>query len=133
MVRDFNDGKILHGFNDAVGAIGWFAVDRTYKESYGEKGCLESLASGKGILRKVRELISTKEDYSGYFKDASLQNLIIGDVFEAYKQKDPVAQKVIKESVELWGVTAANIISAFNPEILIFGGAVFGGIFFIDE
>ncbi len=128
------DGKILHGFNDAVGAIGWFAVDRTYRDSYSEKGCLESLASGKGIIIRVKEALNITEDYLGYFKDIKIQNLVIGDVFEAYKQKDPIAQKIIKESVELWGITAANIISAFNPEILIFGGGVFGpGIFFIDE
>ena len=48
------------------------------------------------------------------------------DVFEALEDRDPVAVKVINEAIQCWGMAAANLVSLFNPEKIIFGGGVFG-------
>jgi glucokinase len=48
------------------------------------------------------------------------------DVFAALGEGDPIAEKTIDNAIELWGMAAANLVSLFNPEIVIFGGGVFG-------
>ncbi|MDH5604354.1 MAG: ROK family protein, partial [Cyclobacteriaceae bacterium] len=34
--------------------------------------------------------------------------------------------KVIDQAIVYWGMAAANLVSIFNPECIIFGGGVFG-------
>ncbi len=128
------DGKILHGFNDGVGAAGWLALTRPFKEEYSSRGCLEYLASRKGILNCAREAMLKNPNFGRTLKQKDINKLNINDVFEAYENKDPLAQKVMKEAIEIWGMTAANLISLFNPEIIIFGGTLFGpALRFLDE
>jgi glucokinase len=47
-------------------------------------------------------------------------------LFDAFEQCEPVSQEVLREAVEYWGMAAANLVSLFNPEKIIFGGGVFG-------
>lgn len=127
------DGRILYGHNDIVGAAGWLTSSTQYKNEFKETGSLESLASWKGILRKIIEYVKAK-NYNGRLKNISLEKLSINDLITACEEKDPVAKKIVKESVELWGVASANLISLFNPEILIFGGSLFGpALKFLDR
>jgi glucokinase len=118
------DGKILHGFNDGAGAAGWMTFNPPFKEEYRTKGCLEFLASGKGLIDLLCKTIREKENYNGILK--SEDKLTFQDIFKAYEMKDPAAREVIKTAIEVWGMAAANLINLFNPEILIFGGALFG-------
>jgi glucokinase len=37
-----------------------------------------------------------------------------------------MAVAVLDNAIELWGMAAANLVSLFNPEIIVFGGGVFG-------
>ena len=120
------DGHILHGSNDIAGAIGWMALQKPFLEKYRSCGCFEYHASGEG-LAKVAE-----EYYTSYFSDSAKdQQLNSGtinahDLFEAYTAADPLAIRVISEAVEFWGMAAANLVSLFNPQKIIFGGGIFG-------
>jgi len=46
-------------------------------------------------------------------------------VFEAESAGDPVATSVIDDAVQYWGMAVANLVSLFNPEMIIMGGGVF--------
>jgi glucokinase len=128
------DGKILHGFNDGVAAVGWLAMDKHFKDVYKSRGFFEFKASGNGILLSVREELEKNKKYRSLLRRKEAGELTIPDVFAAYDKKDKIAIKVIKESIKYWGITSANLISLFNPEIIIFGGSLFGPAFrFIDE
>lgn len=120
------DGRILHGFNDGVGAVGWLAVERRFKEEFKSKGCLEYLASGKGILNSVRENLLKNPHQGKLLSNKDIHTITIDDVFKAYSLKDGIAVKVITDCIEYWGIAVANLISLFNPELIIFGGSLFG-------
>lgn len=127
------DGRILHGFNDGVGAIGWMTANCKFKDEFKSKGTLEYISSSKGILNSVREMI-LKEEKARVLNNKDIQLLTVEDIFKAYELKDPIAIKVVNNCVELWGIAVANLISLLNPEIIIFGGALFGpAIKFIDR
>lgn len=106
-------GKIVRGHGDVAGAIGWLAIDRPFKPRYKEHGCFEDQASGPGLVRVARDLMDTSYAQTG-------------DVFAAYDRGDEIAAQVIDNAIELWGMVAANLVSLFNPEIIVFGGGVFG-------
>ena len=54
-------GKILRGANDIAGAIGWMALEQSFHRHYKDFGCFESSASGEGIARAARKIISEKK------------------------------------------------------------------------
>lgn len=118
------DGKILHGFNDGAGASGWMAINQPFREEYGNKGCFEHLASSRGLLNFVHEFLKNKKDYKGILRKA--EPLTAQDIFTAYELKDTIAKEAVKYAVDLWGMASANLVNLFNPEILIFGGTLFG-------
>jgi len=63
---------------------------------------------------------------AGYKGLLSGRNLRAEDVFRAYGPRDPIAQSVLADCIEFWGMAAANLISLLNPEVIVFGGGVFG-------
>jgi glucokinase len=118
------DGKILRGADDIAGAIGWLALESEYLEKYEKYGCFEYHASGNGLVREAEDLLRT-ETYDNHSK-LNLNNLSTTAILEAYTQQDTVAEMVIRKAVGLWGKASANLISLFKPEIIVFGGGLFG-------
>jgi glucokinase len=119
-------GRVLRGRGDVAGAIGWLALDRPYVGRYVIHGCFEDQASGPGLVRVARDLMDRDAHYVGALRQPPPEDLDAGAVFAAYDRGDPVAVRVIDNAVELWGMAAANLVSLFNPEIIVFGGGVFG-------
>jgi len=127
------DGKTVRGSNDAAGAIGWLALKKPYLDKYKSYGCFEYHASGEGLVRVAKELLSTDRNYKGKFKK-NIDELSTPDIFNALNENDPMARKVIKQAIEFWGMTVANLVSLFNPEKIILGGGVFGpALIFLDD
>lgn len=119
------DGKTIRGSNDAAGAIGWLALEKPYLDKYKSYGCFEYHASGEGLVRVAKELLSTDRNYKGKLKE-NIDNISTRDIFKAFNENDSIARKVIKQAIEYWGMTVANLVSLFNPEKIILGGGVFG-------
>jgi glucokinase len=117
-------GHVLRGHGDVAGAIGWMALGRPFASRFVQHGCFEDQASGPGLVRVARDLMAEDPGYDGQLlrKD----DLDAGDVFRAFDDGDTLAAKVIDNAVELWGMASANLVSLFNPEIIVFGGGIFG-------
>ena len=126
-------GRVLRGTGDVAGAIGWLALDRPFHLRYIQHGCFEDQASGPGIVRVTRDVMEGQPGYDGALRRAG-DALTAADVFAAYEHADVVAERVIENAIELWGMAAANLVSLFNPELIIFGGGVFGpALKFLDR
>jgi glucokinase len=117
------DGKILGGSDDIAGAIGWIALQKPFRAEYISCGCFEHHASGEGLVKTAREFIAADGNYSGVLKN---KNFTTADIFKAHEAGDPIAKKVLQQAIEFWGMAAANLVSLFNPEKIIFGGGIFG-------
>jgi glucokinase len=116
-------GQILRGAHDIAGAIGWFALERPFRDQFISSGCFEGMASGEGIAKQAVKFAVEDQDYKGLLKDREIH---AHDVFEAYVKDDPIAIKVIASAIELWGMAIANLVSLFDTEKIILGGGVFG-------
>ena len=120
------EGEILRGQGDVAGAIGWLALDRPYRDEYNSCGCFEYQASGMGLARAAKDYLKHFPEYDGPIKQIPAEQITSYDIFGAYQENDPIAVKVIENAIQLWGMTAANLVSLFNPEIIVFGGGIFG-------
>ena len=126
-------GRVLRGTGDLAGAIGWLALDRPFHLRYVQHGCFEDQGSGPGLVRVARDFIEGDAEYDGALRHAG-DELSAVDIFTAYEHDDRIAERVIENAIELWGMAAANLVSLFNPELIVFGGGVFGpAIRFLDR
>ena len=119
-------GAVLRGAHDIAGAVGWMALDRPYRAEYDACGCFESHASGTGIAQQARRRLAESPDHDGPLGRIDPARLTAQDVFAASDQGDPLAEAVLADAVALWGMALANLVSLFNPEVVVFGGGLFG-------
>jgi glucokinase len=128
------DGRIIRGHGDIAGAVGWMGLQRPFRDAYKPCGCFEYHASGEGIVKVTREMLIKEKEYSGYLGTLDLDRITTRDIFAAYDEGDRIARFALDEAVVIWGMAAANIVSTFNPEIIVLGGGVFGpAVRFIDR
>ena len=120
------DGRVLRGHGDVAGAIGWLALGRPFAPRYVRHGCFEDQASGPGLVRVALDLMARETGYKGELLAKTAGDLDAADIFSAYDNRDAVAIEVIDNAIELWGMAAANLVSLFNPEMIVFGGGIFG-------
>ncbi|MDR0541002.1 MAG: ROK family protein [Dysgonamonadaceae bacterium] len=122
------NGQILEGHAGISGAAGWLALDMKFETDYVQYGCFESNASGNGIARYAQRLLNDDSLlYKGsILREYPVENVTAHEVFDAWAKNDPLAVHVIDRAVQLWGMAAANVVSLFNPEIIVWGGGVFG-------
>ena len=120
------NGNILRGSHDISGAVGWMALTRPFLDEYVNYGCFEYHASGDGIARVARNLLSQHEEYAGNLRNLNPQQISSHDVFSAYDSGDVIAKQVFDICIGYWGMAIANFVSIFNPEKILLGGGVFG-------
>ena len=109
-------GRMITGFNGGGGEVGH--IPTSYHPDWqcgcGKYGCLEATASASGIIRAAREYPQFQER----------ERLTARDVFDAAKDGDPDAQKVVTEAGHAVGHCAAILACVLNPEIILIGGGV---------
>lgn len=114
-------GNIIRGAQDIAGAVGWMALDTPFQDKYIGCGCFEYHASGEGIGKVYSEKFNVA---NGQFQNTTALSAL--DVFKMFEESDHIASTVINECIMYWGMAAANLVSIFNPQKVIFGGGVFG-------
>ncbi|HEY5270568.1 MAG TPA: ROK family transcriptional regulator [Anaerolineales bacterium] len=113
------DGALYRGSKEASGEIGNMIPGREFLgKNYQDFGALESVASGTGIADRARELLSSQRSQQ------ELLDLMAEDVFDAARKGEPWAWTVINETVDYLAIAIANLVSAFDPELVVLGGGV---------
>lgn len=128
------DGQVLRGADDIAGSIGWLALTDPFLPEYEQYGCFEYHASGPGITRIAEDIYTHDRDLFKDLDQVGVEQMTTSDIFKAFNEGNPLANKVIGQAIRFWGKACANLVSLFNPEIIIFGGGVFGpAIQFLDD
>ena len=127
-----SDGRIIRGHGDVAGAIGWLALDRPFAPRFVQHGCFEDQASGPGLVRVALDLMATDTGYDGVLLTRS--TIDASHIFAAFADGDRIARRTVDNAIELWGMAAANLVSLLNPEMIVFGGGIFGpALQFLDR
>lgn len=113
------DGSLYRGAREASGEIGNMIPGREFLgKNYQDFGALESVASGTGIAARARALLESQRNQT------DLADLMAEDVFEAGRKGEAWAWSVINETVDYLAVAIANLVSFFDPELVVLGGGV---------
>ncbi len=115
------DGKLYAGRSGFAGEIGHMHMFNNEILCHcGKKGCLETEASGRALMRIVKNRIAAGE--SSFLTHNGKADFDINDVVDAVVNEDPLCLDVIEHIGYVLGETVANLINVFNPELVVIGG-----------
>lgn len=120
------NGKLYTGVLGAGGEIGHMTIDVNGPRcNCGNVGCWETLASGTALAREAVKHIKEGASTSIVeFAGGDLTKVDAKVVFEAAKQGDRLANKLIARLGYYLGVGLTNVVNIFNPELILIGGGV---------
>lgn len=117
-------GGLVRGAHELSGCAGWMVVTDEPAPKGQRLGQLESLAAGPAIARAAkRELARSK---GGLLKEIPADRIDSYMVAEAARRGDMVGIEVYLRVGRLLGYCVANLVSLFDPEIVVIGGGLAG-------
>ena len=123
------DGHLLSGTRGFAGELGHvtfpFAADRPC--GCGRHGCLQTVASAKGIVTTTRHLLNVS-DHPSILRSIDADKITAKIVCEAAMQGDELAKEVYDYTGRCLGKAAAEFAAFTDPEaIILFGGVANAG------
>jgi len=120
------DGKIYYGNDGFTGEFGHLQVVPNGELCYcGKLGCLETVASGKALIRIAKEKI-LKGDKTILLDEEKfdVNNLDARDILEAANRGDQFSIELLERTGKYLGQGIGYLINIFNPEKIILGGGI---------
>ena len=133
------NGKILTGINGAAGELGHMVIAHDGVPCpCGRRGCFEAYSSATALVRMTKERLRE-------LKAQGISTLMLDmcendpekantrTAFDASKQNDKEASRLIGEYLSYLACGIANLINIFQPEVLTIGGGLSGeGNYLLD-
>lgn len=119
-------GRLFRGSNGYAGEIGHMTVDPNGEPcGCGKRGCWETMVGPRAIVRRVRRALeSGKESSILSAVGNDLNQIDMNVVVQAAQAGDPVARAALEEVGVYLGIGISNLVNAFNPEMVVLGGAL---------
>jgi glucokinase len=118
------NGQLVRGAANYAGELGHWEIEPDGELcACGQRGCLESIASGSGILVQVRARLSEGEP-SSLSEAAYRPDFNAGDVFRAAEAGDRLAAQVGDRAARALGIALTGLVNLLNPSLIVFGGGV---------
>ncbi|HXT25386.1 MAG TPA: ROK family protein [Candidatus Eisenbacteria bacterium] len=122
------DGKIFHGRTGSAAEGGHVSIDFHGPAcNCGKKGCIEALASGTAIARRAREALGARGNAGSELlatAKGEVSAIRCEMVGAAAKTGDPIALKILADTMEYLAAWLGNIVDLLEPEVMILGGGV---------
>ncbi|MDI7247824.1 MAG: ROK family transcriptional regulator [Bacillota bacterium] len=118
------DDRLYRGRNDGAGEIGHMTVDIDGPQcKCGNFGCLDVMASGTAIARKmISDIKRGAETLCRDLVGGDVESITMDIVLEAAAMGDSHARAIVEESGRYVGIGLANLVNCFNPELIVLGG-----------
>ncbi len=128
------NGHLLSGARGFAGELGHvtfpFAADRMC--GCGRKGCLETVASARGIVETAKRMMADSDRPSS-LRDIPQDQLTSKNICEAAMRGDVLAKEVFDFTGACLGKAAAEFAAFTDPEaIILFGGVAKAGDLLIE-
>lgn len=123
------NGHLLSGARGFAGELGHitfpFAADRMC--GCGRKGCLETVASARGIVETAKKMMS-ESDKESTLRSIPFEELSSKAIADAANDGDQLAKEVYDFTGKCLGMAAAEFAALTDPEaIILFGGVAKAG------
>ncbi len=122
------EGRIHHGRTGAAAEGGHVTID--YHGPLcgcGKRGCIEVLAAGPAIARRARTKLTeqpTRESVLRKLSGGNVEATTSEMVGQSNAAGDPLANEILRETVDLLAVWLGNIVDILEPDVIIIGGGV---------
>lgn len=122
----YTNGKIYRGSTGLSGELGHITVSENGPIcNCGNRGCLESIASGPGILKRAREGIENGIITSiTSLINNNFNNLSVDLIAREAKNGDKFAYSLMNRTGEYIGIAIATTLNLFGPELVVLGGGI---------
>ncbi len=117
-------GKLYIGVSGSAGEIGHTIVEPNGQLcACGSRGCLETVATTGAIVARARQKLLRGRD-SRLLEQAGghIERVTWSLVADLAREHDPVAAEVVREAGDYLGIAVANVVTLFNPALVIVGG-----------
>jgi glucokinase len=115
-------GRLVRGAHELSGCAGWMVVTDEHGPEAQRVGQLESLAAGPAIARAAKKELARGK--GGLLKEIPAERIDAYEVAEAARRGDMLGIEVYVETGRLLGYGVANLVSLFDPEIVVIGGGL---------
>jgi glucokinase len=115
-------GQVVRGAHELSGCAGWLTVSLADVSNASAVGEFESLAAGPGVANTARKRLQGGEASS--LSQFDLPKITAHEVAEAARKGDQLALDIFHRAGRLLGFGVANMVSMFDPEIVIIGGGM---------
>jgi len=116
-------GQLLHGSQFLAGEIGHIPMNEiSYPCVCGLTGCLETMASGTGIVRQARDYLQA--GHPTLLRQIPSEQIASEEVSKACDAGDRLAIDIMNRTGRLLGKGLAAAITLFSPDVLVIGGGV---------
>lgn len=119
-------GKLFTGFGDAGMEIGHMCIHPSgVRCNCGSRGCWEQYGSAKALVRMTREeMHRNPKSLLWEFAEEDLFKVTARTPFQAARQDDASAKKVLYRYHESLAIGLTNIVNILQPELLCLSGGV---------
>ncbi len=111
----FSNGRFVGGRDLMAGELGHIRIDPAASDQCrcGKTGCLEAIVSSPNLVRQFLERSGLEPRLHSGFR--------VIDVFNRFRQGDPIAAEVIARASKYLGLALSYIVNFLNPELIILG------------
>lgn len=120
------NGKLFEGNRGAGVELGHEVIRiGGEKCTCGRKGCLEAYASATALIRQAKKAMDADKSSALWKLTGDDKEKLNGEtVFDALRNGDKTAEKVVKKYTDYLAEGVANVINAFHPEAILLGGGI---------
>jgi glucokinase len=115
-------GRLLRGAHELSGCAGWMVVTDAQGDNVQGVGQLESFAAGPGVARAAKKELA--RGIESLLREIPPDSITAYEVAEAARRGDALSIEVFLEAGRLLGYGVANLVSLFDPEVVVIGGGL---------
>ncbi len=117
------DNKVYYGNDGYSGEFGHIHMVPNGELCYcGKQGCLETLSSGRAIVKKIKEKLNTGSSSMLRSFKPNIDEIDLNDILKASNNGDIFSIEILDEASKYLGIGIAQLINIFNPKLITIGG-----------
>jgi predicted NBD/HSP70 family sugar kinase len=113
---------LVRGAHELSGCAGWMVVTDQHGPETQGVGQLESLAAGPAIASAAKRKLA--QGVGGLLEEIPAGAITAYEVAKAARRGDIMSTEVYLEAGRLLGYGVANLVSLFDPEMVVIGGGL---------
>ncbi|MGX7108254.1 ROK family glucokinase [Facklamia miroungae] len=119
--------RLIEGSSGSAGEIGHITIDLSnqFQCSCGKKGCLEAIASARGLTNLAKVLAKDYQGSSSAYQAFMVSQTIDAEkLIKAARAKDDFALRIFDEFTKYLGLACSYCANILNPDRIVIGGGI---------